>query len=369
MSTPEDRPPDTTPPGWGRVIGHADLDAFYASVEQLDDPSLRGAPLIIGGAGPRSVVATASYEARRFGVGSAMPMSQALRRCPQAILRPPRFDRYKQISRLVMATLRQFTPVIQPLSLDEAYLDLTAYAQRWPSPLALGQAIKRAVFEATQLRISVGLAQTCFVAKVASDAQKPDGLTIVPPGEALSFLAPLPVSKLWGAGPRTVAQLHALGLYTIAQVAAAEPALLRLRLGRNGLRLWRLAHNLDERAVQTHRPIKSVSIERTLDEDVVGALAIKPWFEAGAEQLSHRLKRAQVYAGGVRVKLKTDRFEVYTRQMILPQPTDDPPALLWAAHQLLAQFELMSPVRLIGLGAYDLCAPAAFHEQQLPLPL
>ncbi|MCA9527376.1 MAG: DNA polymerase IV [Myxococcales bacterium] len=352
---------------WSRVIVHADMDAFYAAVEVLDDPSLRGKPVLIGHTGGRGVVATASYEARRYGIHSAMPMATALRRCPDPIIRPPRMARYSEVSRVIMGVFRSFSPTIQPLSIDEAFLDCTETATAHPGPHELGAAIKAAVRAATGLTVSVGVAETRFVAKVASDFRKPDGLTVVGPGEARAFLAPQSVSRLWGAGPRTVERLHALGLKTIADVAAADPTALAASLGSAGRHFHRLAHAQDDRPVVTERRMRSLSTERTLAEDIVGAEAVRPHLERQAEEVARRLRQGELLAGGVRVKLKTHRFQVTSRQLVLDAPTDEAAVLLAAAERLLAAFELGEPLRLVGVGTFQLSRRG--DQAQLLLPL
>lgn len=345
-------------PRWPRVILHADMDAFYAAVEQLDDPSLRGRPVIVGGLSGRGVVSTASYEARRYGIGSAMPMAWARRRCPHGVFLAPRFRRYQEVSAAVMSVLRSFSPVLEPLSLDEAFLDLTEAGGLPDDPVAIGRELKRAVREATGgLTVSVGLADTKYVAKVASDFRKPDGLTVVPPDRAAAFLADLPVSRLWGAGPRTVERLEALGLHTIGDVARADPATLTAALGRQGAHFHRLAHNIDPRPVVPHREPKSIGSENTLEQDVEGADAIRPHLRRAAGEVARRLRAAGVRARGVRLKLKTRGFRLVTRQTTLPTPTDDPATLFSTADALLAALAPTEPVRLVGLTAYDLTDP------------
>jgi DNA polymerase-4 len=221
---------------WPRIIAHADMDAFYAAIEQLDDPSLRGQPLLVGPPSARGVVLTASYEARPYGVGSAMPMATARRMCPSAVIVPPRFDRYQEVSAKIMSVFANFSPDVEALSLDEAFLDMTGSEQLFGDPKSIGRRLKEAVREVTGgLMASVGLSATKYVAKVASACRKPDGLTVVPPEEAKAWLAPLPVSWLWGAGPKTQARLHLLGLHTIGDVADADVKLLSTKLGSAGL--------------------------------------------------------------------------------------------------------------------------------------
>lgn len=340
---------------WPRVIVHADMDAFFAAIEQLDRPELRGRPILVAHEGPRSVVTTASYEARPFGVGSAMPLARARRKCPQALVVPPRFERYREVSRAVMDVFSSFTPEVEPIALDEAFLDLGHAATRFGSPKALGKAIKEAVKEATGgLDVSVGIATSKFVAKVASDFRKPDGLTIVPDDRARAFLTPLPVRKLWGVGPKAEAKLHALGLRTMGEVAHASPALLRSALGSaaEGIRLR--AQGIDPRPVQAHHERKSLSTEETLDTDVVGEAAIRPHLLRSAETVAFRLRRAGLRARGVRVKLKTADFRTLSRQLSLPAPTDDRDLIAKAAAGLLSHFDLDQPVRLVGVGTFAL---------------
>ena len=342
---------------------HADMDAFFAAVEQLDDPSLRGKPLLIGGSRKRGVVSTASYEARPFGVGSAMPMAEAMRRCPTAIVVPPRLERYAEVSRVIMGVFADFSPDIEPLSLDEAFIDMTGAERHFGAPAEMGRRLKEAVFEATGgLRVSVGIADTKYVAKVASDFDKPDGLTIVHPTDALQFLAPLPLSRLWGAGPKTVGRLEALGFTTIGDIARADPRRLH-DLGAAGDHFHRLANNLDPRPVVGDRAAKSIGSERTLEDDIHGPEATKPHLRASAEEIGRRLRAAKVKARGIRVKLKTSSFRLNTRQTRLRNPTDVARQLYEAGVRLLPEFEINEPLRLVGLGAFDLIDAEAASEQ------
>ncbi len=252
-----------------RTIVHADLDAFYASVEQLDNPELRGKPVVVGGSPEgRGVVMAASYEARRFGVRSAMPMSRALRLCPRAVRLPARFDRYSELSRDVMTIFREVTPLVAPLSLDEAFLDATDHMDRFDGPESLGRHLKGEVRKRTGLVLSVGIAANKLVAKIASDTGKPDGLVVVPPGTEAAFLAPLKVRALWGVGPKTEAVLHAAGFHIIGQLAAAEPAHLETSLGSRGLWLHDMARGLDDSPVHTEHERKSVGAENTFPRDL-----------------------------------------------------------------------------------------------------
>ncbi len=340
---------------WPRIIVHADMDAFFAAVEELDDPTLRGRPLLIGGQGPRSVVATASYAARRFGVGSAMSMEVARQRCPQALVIPPRFSRYQEISRQVMEVFESFTPIVEPLSLDEAFLDMSAARALFGSPNELGRRIKARVFEATGgLKVSVGVAPTKFAAKVASDHRKPDGLMVVHPQAIRAFLDPLPLRRLWGVGPVTEEKLRKLGLRTIGDVAAASADLLESSVGRQGPHLIRLAQGDDPRAVVPQREARSVGSEETLDVDVIGPAAIAPHLLHAADEVAARLRKNALVARGVRVKLKTSSFQIVSRQTTLHRATDNAGAIHAAALALLPSFPLDEPIRLVGVTAFEL---------------
>ncbi|OYV70860.1 MAG: DNA polymerase IV, partial [Deltaproteobacteria bacterium 21-66-5] len=276
---------------WPRVILHADMDAFFAAVEQRDRPELRGKPLLVGGTGNRGVVSTASYEARPFGCRSAMPMAQARRLCPHAAVLPPDFERYKAVSEVVMGVFARFSPLVEPLSLDEAFLDMTGAEGLFGPPEEMGRRIRREVSEATRgLTISVGLAPCKFVAKVASDFRKPDGLVVVPPGEVTAFLWPLDVSRLWGVGPKTREQLEGMGLRSIGDVAHAPPERLERRLGEWGRRIHELAWGVDDRPVLSERETKSVGADTTLEKDVVGEGPIRPHLRKAAAKVGRHLR-------------------------------------------------------------------------------
>ena len=340
--------------GWPRIILHADMDAFFAAVEQLDRPELRGRALLVGGTGPRGVVSTASYEARPFGVGSAMPMAVARRRCPHAVVLAPRFERYRTVSQVVMRTLGTFSPLVEPLSVDEAFVDMTGCEAIAGGPRTMGEAVRRAVFEATRLTVSVGVSTSKYVAKVASDRGKPDGLTVVAPHDVDGFLRPLPMDRLWGVGPRTRARLEARGLATIGDVAATPAATLEGWLGSLGAHVHALANGRDDRAVIPEREAKSIGSENTLDTDVVGEVAIRPWLLRAADNVAGRLRAEGLVAGGVRVKLRTADFRLHTRQSALTSPTRATRPIVEAAERLLGEFDLRAPVRLVGVAAFDL---------------
>ena len=355
---------------WPRIIVHADMDAFYAAVEQLDDPSLRGRPLLVGSDSARGVVLTASYEARASGAGSAMPMQRARRLCPEALVVPPRFERYQQISELVMTAFGQFSPLVEPLSLDEAFLDMTGGTRLFGDPESIGRQIKAAVRECTGgLTASVGISGTRYVAKVASAFHKPDGLTIVPPATMREWLAPLPVSSLWGAGPKTTERLKAKGWETIGQIANADAAVLERSLGELGRRFFALANGVDPREVVGSRRAHSVSSERTLNVDIAAREQIAGYLRLSAVNVAARLRRSNRLARGVRVKLKTSDFRIVTRQGVLGEPTDVGAVLYAQATSLLDQMVGESgPFRLVGLSAYDLVAAQSPVAQLELLP-
>ena len=333
--------------GWPRIVAHADMDAFYAAVEQLDDPTLRGRPLLVGPQSARGVVLTASYEARPYGVGSAMPMAQARRMCPDAVIVPPRFDRYQQVSATIMKVFSDFSPDVEALSLDEAFLDMTGSEQLFGDPQSIGHRLKAAIREATNgLTASVGVSATKYVAKVASASRKPDGLTVVPPEQAKAWLAPLSVSWLWGAGPKTQARLHQLGLHTIGDVASADARLLSAKLGTAGLHFHTLAQAEDPRPVIGRRASKSIGSEHTLEEDVREKAAIKFHLRRSADTIGRRLRKKNYVAFGVGVKLKTADFQIITRQHRLSEPTDFADKLYSVGVTLLDHIEHPRPVPL-----------------------
>jgi DNA polymerase-4 len=350
-------PPKKTATSWDRIILHADMDAFYAAVEQLDNAELRGKPVLVGGLGKRSVVSTASYEARPFGVGSAMPMAEARQRCPDAVVVPPNFPRYQEVSGRIMGVFRRMSPHVEPLSLDEAFIDMTGAETLLGTPLEMARMIKQQVLEVTDgLTVSVGVGSTKFVAKVASDMEKPDGLTIIRPREVNNFLRPLPISKIWGVGPRTRKRLTELGYRTIGDVADANEAFLAGRFGALGSHISKLSRGIDTRPVISDREAKSVGAELTLEEDIVGLSEVRKYLKRSATRVAKRLRREGLIASGIRVKLKTAEFQLMTRQTSLHPATDSARAMLDAADRLLEQFDLLRPMRLVGLTAFNLAS-------------
>lgn len=347
-----------------RTIIHADLDAFYASVEVLDDPSLRGKPVIVGGnPGERGVVSAASYEARRFGVQSAMPLRTAARRCPHGVFLPGRPERYRDLSQQVMRIFAAYTPMVEPISLDEAFLDVTGSAAAFGDGATIGRRIKQRVLDEIGLVVSVGVASNKLCAKVASDLRKPDALVIVPPGDEAAFLAPLPIRRLWGVGPQAQQALSEYGVTTIGQLAALDPATLQRRFGRFGPELAARARGEDRSAVEsTHAP-KSIGHEHTFGTDTVDVGRLDATLLDLAESVASRLRRHDLAAGAVQLKLRYEGFETLTRQAPLPYQTRDADPLFHVARELLHRTLVEGRgVRLVGLTAISLS-----EAQQLTL--
>ena len=337
-----------------RAIIHVDMDAFYASVEQRDDPSLKGRPVIVGGHPTRGVVLAASYEVRPFGVRSAMPMSRAVKQAPQAVVVAPRFEAYAQASEQVFNIFESVTPLVEPLSLDEAFLDVTASQSLFGSPWQIASALRARIAREVHLPCSAGIAGVKFVAKIASDVAKPNGQKEVRPEDTVAFLAPLPVSRLWGVGPRTEETLRRLGVRTIGDVAAREPAWLERELGSMGRHLWELSHAIDEREVVPDRQAKSIGAEDTFEEDVASPDALGPHIHSQALRVGRRLRRAGLKARVAQLKIKFHDFEVVTRRVTLPEPTDDGQTLYRAALELLERVPRGRAVRLTGVSGQEL---------------
>lgn len=337
-----------------RAILHVDMDAFYASVEQRDDPRLRGKPVIVGGHPSRGVVLAASYEVRPFGVKSAMPMARAVRQAPQAIVVPPRPSAYAEASEQVFAIFESFTPLIEPLSLDEAFLDVTASTGLFGPPARIARALRERIAREVRLPASAGIAAAKFVAKIASDLAKPNGQKEVPAEQTRAFLAPLPVSRLWGVGPRAEEALHRLGLRTLGDVAARDPAWLEQRLGPSGRSLWELSNGIDDRPVVPDREAKSLGAEDTFEEDLRGADALRPHLHAQALRVARRLRRAGLKTRVVQLKVKYADFQLVTRRTTLEAPTDDGQELYRTAAALLDRVPLNQAVRLTGVSAQEL---------------
>ncbi|HEY7524884.1 MAG TPA: DNA polymerase IV [Candidatus Limnocylindrales bacterium] len=342
-----------------RTILHVDLDAFFAAVEQRDRPELVGRPVIVGGGGPndRGVVSTASYEARKFGVRSAMPLRTAGRLCPGGVFLPVDGRKYQRVSREVMAILRDFTPQTEPVSIDEAFLDVTGSIALFGDGATIGRAIKDEIRTQVGITASVGVATTKLVAKVASDLEKPDGLVVVPPGDEAAFLAPLPLWRLWGVGPRTATVIRELGAATIGQLAALPDELLVRRLGKHGAGLRARAMGMDGAAVAPAEPAKTIGHEHTFETDTSDPEVIERTLLAMSEGVAGRLRSAGLRAGTVVVKIRDSSFRTITRQRGLAEPTDlaEP---IWQAALSLARPEVRGlRIRLLGVTASHLGAP------------
>jgi DNA polymerase-4 len=304
-------------------IMHLDMDAFFASVELLERPDLRGLPVIVGGRGGRSVVTAATYEARKYGVNSAMPMSVALRRCPNAIVLEPHFDRYRHFSQVVMALCSDVTPLVEPLSIDEAFLDVAGARRLLGTPWQIGTELRRRVFSETGLHASIGVAATKFIAKLASSRSKPDGLLVVPLAGTLEFLHPLPISALWGVGAKTEEQLTRLGLRTVGDVAHTPLPTLTKALGAGvGEKLHDLAWARDPRVVTTHSEEKSVGHEVTFEYDVTDPAQIRRELLRMSDEVAVRLRRAGLVGRTVVLKLRFGDFSTITRSRTLQEHTD-----------------------------------------------
>ncbi len=319
-----------------RWIMHVDMDAFFASVEQLDHPEYKGHPVIVGGLSSRGVVATASYEARKFGVHSAMPISRAKKLCPHGIYVYPNMARYKEISQIIHKVMEEFTPIIEPLSLDEAFLDVTGITHKFTGPKALGRAIKDRVFEKTGLIISAGLAPNKFLAKLASDLDKPDGLVVIPYGKEYESLANLPIKRIWGVGPSTERRLKDGGFSFIKDIQALpdETALVPY-VGNQARRVWELARGIDERPVETDRQIQSVGNEETYEYDVEDPAVIDLELHYFANRVAKRLRKYGLMGHTVSIKVRYKDFKTVSRQKRLDSSTDqerviyDTSVLLW----------------------------------------
>jgi len=330
------------------------MDAFYASVEQHDHPELRGRPVIVGGASARGVVAAASYEVRRFGVRSAMPTRVALQRCPEAVVVAPRMHRYREVSQCVFGIFREYTPIIEGLSLDEAFLDVTGSQSLFGSPRTMAEAIKAAIRERTGLSASVGISHNKLLAKIASDLNKPDGLREISVDSVRTTLDPLPVSRLPGIGPKTGEKLHALGIRTFADLRLAAEALLLPVFGRHTARIRERAEGRDDRPVAVDVAEQQVSAEETYDVDLDTLERQRAEIARLTDRVASRLRRKAVEAGTVTLKVRRSDFSTYTRSRTFEPPTADSGAILVIAHELLERWRAEHPgaaVRLLGVGA------------------
>ncbi|WP_067738188.1 DNA polymerase IV [Novosphingobium naphthalenivorans] len=333
-----------------RKVIHVDMDAFFASVEQRDDPSLRGKPVAVGGSSGRGVVAAASYEARGFGVRSAMPSVRALRLCPDLIFRKPRFDVYTAVSRQIRAIFLEYTPHVEPLSLDEAYLDVTADLKGIGSATRIAEEIRRRIKAETGLTASAGVSYNKFLAKLASDQNKPDGLCVIRPGEGAAFVAGLPVRRFHGVGPRGAEKMARLGIETGADLAAKDLAFLRANFGSFAEYLFRAARGVDLRQVRANRPRKSVGGERTFFEDIKEPEALRETMDHIVDVVWERIERAGTRGRTVTLKLRYADFKTLTRARSLPHYVADKAEFAAIGHALLEDLmPLPQPIRLMGL--------------------
>ncbi|WP_226018616.1 DNA polymerase IV [Novosphingobium sp. FKTRR1] len=352
-----------------RKIIHVDMDAFFASVEQRDEPSLRGLPVAVGGSAERGVVAAASYEARRFGVRSAMPSVRALRLCPDLVFRRPRFEVYKQVSQQIRAIFLDYTPHVEPLSLDEAYLDVTADRHGIGSATRIAERIRQRIRAETDLTASAGVSYNKFLAKLASDQNKPDGLCVIRPGEGAAFVAGLPVSRFHGVGPRGAERMAALGIRTGADLRLHDIAFLRAHFGAQADYLFRAARGIDLRRVRADRPRKSVGGERTFDTDISSGTALREALERIIAIVWERIERSGAAGRTVTLKLKSADFTTITRARSLARPVSDADEFAGMARGLLdALLPLPQPVRLMGLTLSALTGEAEDKDEPTRAP-
>jgi len=349
-----------------RRVGHLDMDAFFAAVEQLDEPTYRGRPVIVGGLGPRGVVSTASYEARRFGVHSAMPMAVARRQCPDGVYLRPRFERYRGISERVLAILSAYSPVVESISLDEAFFDLSHHGSAFAAGRAVLEEIKRRVRAETELTCSVGLAPNRYLAKLASELKKPDGLFVIEPDQVQEILDPLPVGRIWGVGDVTERRLASLGILRVRDLRAAPAELLVREFGTHGRRLRALARGEDDTPLAGETESKSISREVTYPVDLTDPIEIEEELRRLAWSVAGQLRDDSLLCRTVRVKVRYPDFRTITRQARLGAGTDAPSLIEALALHLLRERVLLDArgVRLIGVGVAQLSETTA---RQLPL--
>ena len=358
------------PPATGqRKIIHIDMDAFYASVEQRDDPALRGRSVAVGG-GHRGVVAAASYEARTFGVRSAMPSVTARRRCPDLVFVKPRFEVYKSVSNQIRAIFADYTDLIEPLSLDEAYLDVSEDRRGLGSARAIAEDIRARIKAETGLTASAGVSYCKFIAKLASDQNKPDGICVIPPARGAAFVATLPVKRFHGVGPVTAAKMERLGILTGADLAAWSLPELEAHFGSSGGWYWRIARGIDERPVRPDRAHKSVSAERTFDSDLSDTDALAAELDRVAGYAWARVERAAVSGRTVTLKVKFADFTLITRSRSFAAPIEDPRAFAATGQALLALLHpLPRGIRLLGLGVHSMVEVESDAPKQLGLAI
>ena len=352
---------------------HVDMDAFYAAVEQRDRPELAGKPVIVGGSAEgRGVVAAANYAVRRFGVHSAMPTATALRLCPEAIVLPVRMSHYAAISRQIRDVFARYTPLVEPLSLDEAFLDVSGCEKLFGKPEQIARRIKQEILDETGLIASVGVAPNEFLAKIASDLEKPDALVVVDPERVAEFLDPLPVGRIWGVGKVTESVMHRLGVNTIGQLRSIPIERLRQHFGDAGDHFWRLARGIDHRKVVPDRQAKSLSHETTFATDITDLESLRYRLWELTERVARRLRRTGRYGRTVQIKLRFSDFRTITRSRTLPQPSDIT-ADYWQATQELLNAALPSGtiargIRLVGMGVTGIETPRPVQQLLFPDP-
>jgi DNA polymerase-4 len=337
-----------------RIILHIDMDAFYAAVEQLDDPTLRGKPVIVGGTSNRGVVSAASYEARRFGVRSGIPIFQAREKCPQGIFLPVRMRRYKEMSRKIMGIVAGFTPAVEPVSIDEAFMDLTGTGMVLGPPEAIGKELKNRIKAATSLTCSIGIAPNKFLAKIASDMNKPDGLTVIHPEDVSGIVEHLPADKIPGVGEKTRAILKDLGIKTLSDVGKLPESLILNRIGKFGRRLLDFSKGLDESPVSPHSEVKSVSRETTLKEDTCDREVLERQLLIQSEIVGRRMRKKGVRGTTVTLKLKRADFKQMTRSVTLDKFTHSSQDIYQEGLKLFARFDESVKFRLVGIGVSNL---------------
>lgn len=352
--------------GKPKKIIHLDMDAFYPSVEVLDNPRLKGKPVIVGGGKERGVVSSPSYEARRFGVHSAMPMATAMRLCPQGVFLPVRMNRYKEISERILEIFSRYTPLVEPLSIDEAFLDVTGSERLYGSAVEIAIRIRQTIFREIRLTASAGVAPSKFVAKIASDMKKPDGLTVVAPKDVREFLNPLPVSRMWGVGKATQEKLLKMNVLTFKDLSLVPLDVLERTLGIHGRKIHFLSMGIDARDVETEREAKSIGHEDTFSEDLTDRDLLRKKLLSLAEKVARRMRNKGVIGKSISLKVKYGNFKQVTRSVALDAYSDDGPSLYAKACSLLTKTEAgIKPVRLLGISVSRLCFRG--EEDQLSL--
>ena len=349
-----------------KAIIHLDMDAFYPSVEMLDNPALKGRPVIVGGGRERGVVSSASYEARRFGVHSAQPIATAMHLCPEGIFLPVRMARYQDISKVVFEIFRQFTPLVEPVSIDEAFLDITGSERLLGRPEQIARKIKETVFAVTGLRVSAGVAPSLFVAKIASDIDKPDGLTVVIPGRVREFLDPLPIEKMWGVGRVTQEALARLNVRTFKALSRVPLKILEKKFGKQGLKMHKLSMGMDDRDVVPQHDVKSIGHEQTFIEDITESAEAGKLLLGLSNKVARRMRQGGIAGKTATLKVKYSDFVQITRSVTLENPTDDGFVIYAAVCRLLGKTEVGSrPVRLLGVSLSQLDCPTTGKQLSL----